>query len=199
MGFGRFGEHFWGFEQQGVVPDIVTMGKPFGNGMPIGAVVCQRHVAESFDNGLEYFNTFGGNPVCAAAALAVLDVLRDEQLPRRAGATGDYLCARLWELAAEPAGRLVGDVRGRGLFVGVELVRDRATLEPASAETSRACSRLKDEYNVLTSVDGPHDSVIVIKPPMVFSERDVDTFVGALRTVLSTLGEVDPAAKHTPT
>merc|ERR1712241_831836 len=108
VGFGRFGEHFWAFEQQGAMPDIVTMGKPFGNGMPLAAVVTTKSVAEAFTNGLEYFNTFGGNPVCCAAGLAVMDVIRDEGLQHRAKETGTYLRARLHELAA--ARPLIGDV-----------------------------------------------------------------------------------------
>jgi 4-aminobutyrate aminotransferase-like enzyme len=110
-GFGRFGSHFWGFQQQGVVPDIVTMGKPFGNGMPLAAVVCTRAVAASFSNGLEYFNTFGGNPVCAAAGNAVLDVIEAEGLQAHAQAVGEYLIGGLRALAEEHP--LIGDVRGR--------------------------------------------------------------------------------------
>jgi 4-aminobutyrate aminotransferase-like enzyme len=204
VGFGRLGEHFWGFEQQGVVPDVVTMGKPFGNGFPLAAVVCRAEIAASFHNGLEYFNTFGGNPVACAAGLAVLDILEREGLQWRAAAVGAHLRRRLQQLADDPsAGRLLGEVRGAGLFIGVELVRDRQTREPATAETSLVCSRLKAHHNILTSVDGPHDSVIVIKPPLCFSEKDADRFVDALRAVLAamaTLGETGlGGVERTPT
>ena len=124
VGFGRVGSHFWGFETQGVVPDIVTMGKPIGNGHPLGAVVTTPQIAHSFANGMEYFNTFGGNPVSAAVGLAVLDVIRDERLQARAHVLGARFKAGLRGLMDERP--LIGDVRGRGLYLGVELVRDRA-------------------------------------------------------------------------
>jgi len=197
VGFGRLGEHFWGFQHQGVVPDIVTMGKPFGNGMPLAAVVTTKAVSDSFNNGLEYFNTFGGNPVCAAAGLAVMKTLQDEGLQERAASTGRYLRDALWALARKHS--LVGDIRGQGLFVGVEFVRNRTTLEPATQETGIICSRLKDEYKILTSIDGPSDSVMVFKPPMVFGPAEVDKTIAAMDTVLSTLGVVDKNAERTPT
>ena len=128
VGFGRLGEHFWGFEQQGVVPDVVTMGKPFGNGFPLAAVVCRAEIAASFHNGLEYFNTFGGNPVACAAGLAVLDILEREGLQWRAAAVGARLRRRLQQLADDPsAGRLLGEVRGRPLH------RRRARPRPSDA------------------------------------------------------------------
>lgn len=185
VGFGRFGDHFWAFEQQGVHPDIVTMGKPFGNGMPLAAVVTTRSVADRFHNGLEYFNTFGGNPVCCAAGLAVLDVIRDEKLQEHARAVGEHLRRRLWELSKRRP--LIGDVRGSGLFIGVDLMLDRTSLEPAPEETSELCARLKDEHRILTSIDGPHDNVLVIKPPMPFSRADADTLIEAMDAVLGSL------------
>lgn len=199
VGFGRFGKHFWGFEQQGVVPDIVTMGKPFGNGMPLAAVVTTRAISDSFHNGLEYFNTFGGNPVCCAAGLAVLGVIEDEGLQEHATVTGGLLMARAREIADTPHGRLIGDVRGSGLFIGIEFVRNRVTKEPATSEASVICSRLKDEFHILTSLDGEFDNVMVIKPPMCFNRENVATFMGALEVVLQTLGEIDPEAERTPT
>jgi 4-aminobutyrate aminotransferase-like enzyme len=160
--------------QQGVVPDIVTMGKPFGNGMPLAAVVCTQEVADSFSNGgLEYFNTFGGNPVACAAGLACMGVVEEEGLQEHAKEVGRYIRKRVTELGARleeqnnscgstPGSCIsIGDVRGSGLFIGIELVRNRRTLEPATAETSVLCSRLKDEYQILTSIDGPHDNVLV--------------------------------------
>lgn len=199
-GVGRVGDHWWAFEQQGVVPDIVTMGKPFGNGMPLAAVVCTRALSDAFASGPEYFNTFGGNPVCAAAGLAVLGVIERDGLRAHAASTGEWLRGALRSLADEAAGALIGDVRGMGLFIGVEFVRDRVTLEPATAETNRLCSRLKDAHLILTSIDGPHDNVLVIKPPLCFSVADAATLVSAMRTELCALAGVDLATiSHTPT
>lgn len=185
VGFGRFGDYFWAFEQQGVTPDIVTMGKPFGNGMPLAAVVTTKEVSDAFHNGLEYFNTFGGNPVCCAAGLAVLDIIREEKLQAHAAEVGGVLRRRLAELAQRH--RWIGDVRGQGLFIGIEFVRDRDTLEPATAETSDICSRMKDEHKILMSIDGPHDNVLVMKPPMCFSQADAESMLNALDSVLATL------------
>jgi 4-aminobutyrate aminotransferase-like enzyme/Ser/Thr protein kinase RdoA (MazF antagonist) len=176
-GFGRAGSHFWMFETQGAAPDIVTMGKPIGNGHPMGAVVTTREIAAAFANGMEYFNTFGGNPVSCAAGLAVLEAIREEGLQENARTTGDYLLAGLRDLAARHP--LIGDVRGRGLFLGIELVRDRGTLEPAAAEASALVDRMK-EMGVLLSTDGPLHNVIKIKPPMVFNRSDADLLLGRL-------------------
>ena len=168
-GFGRAGSHFWMFEQHGVVPDIVTMGKPIGNGHPMGAVVTTPEIAESFANGMEYFNTFGGNPVSCAVGLAVLDVIRDEGLQQNALEVGGYLLRALREVRHP----LIGDVRGSGLFLGIELVRDPETLEPADREASAVVNRMK-ERGVLLSTDGPSHNVIKIKPPLVFTRSDAD-------------------------
>jgi len=180
-GFGRAGSHFWMFETQGVEPDIVTMGKPIANGHPMGAVVTTREIADSFANGMEYFNTFGGNPVSCAAALAVLDVIRDEGLQGNARATGDYLLGGLRDLAARHP--LIGDARGWGLFLGLELVRDRETREPAAQEASNLVDRMKD-LGVLLSTDGPLHNVIKIKPPIVFSRADADVLLSRLDLAL---------------
>jgi 4-aminobutyrate aminotransferase-like enzyme/Ser/Thr protein kinase RdoA (MazF antagonist) len=179
-GFGRAGSDFWMFQTQGVVPDIVTMGKPIGNGHPMGAVVTTPEIAASFANGMEYFNTFGGNPVSCAVGLAVLDIIRDERLQENALDAGGYLMHGLRELAGGHP--LIGDVRGLGLFVGIELVRDRATREPAGQDASELVNRMKDR-GVLLSTDGPFHNVIKIKPPMVFSRGDADTLVGGLNGV----------------
>ena len=180
-GFGRAGTRFWAFETQGVVPDIVTMGKPIGNGHPLGAVVTTRELGRAFDNGMEYFNTYGGNPVSCAIGLAVLDVIRDENLQSRADRVGTYLTARLRSLmAAHP---IIGDARGLGLFIGVELVRDRETLEPAGAEADLVANRMRD-HGILVSTDGPFHNVIKIKPPLCFSEADADRLVATLDGVL---------------
>jgi 4-aminobutyrate aminotransferase-like enzyme/Ser/Thr protein kinase RdoA (MazF antagonist) len=184
VGMGRVGTHFWGFETQGVVPDIVTMGKPVGNGHPLGVVVTTRAIADAFANGMEYFNTFGGNPVSCAIGLAVLDVIRDERLQERALDVGSYLLQRLRSLQARHA--LVGDVRGLGLFSGIELVRDRVTLEPAGHEAGYVANRARDR-GVLLSTDGPFHNVLKIKPPLVFSRTDADTLADTLDTVLTEL------------
>mmetsp|Transcript_5955 Transcript_5955/g.17825 ORF Transcript_5955/g.17825 Transcript_5955/m.17825 type:complete len:488 (-) Transcript_5955:105-1568(-) len=199
-GFGRFGEHWWAFQESGVVPDIVTMGKPFGNGMPLAAVVCTAEIGESFAKGPEYFNTFGGNPVCCAAGLAVLDEI--DRLDLRASATkvGEHLLAKIDALASTPAGKLIGQARGMGLFIGIEFVEDRHSKVPATIHTSWLCSRLKDHDSILTSVDGAHDNVMVIKPPMVFSIANADTLVAAIGAALQELDRVDLASvKRTPT
>jgi 4-aminobutyrate aminotransferase-like enzyme len=182
-GFGRVGTHFWAFQTQNVVPDIVTMGKPIGNGHPLGAVVTTRAIAGSFARGgMEYFNTFGGNPVSAAVGLAVLDVIEDEGLPRRALELGERLRAGLLDLQRRFP-RVVGDVRGLGLFQGVELVRDPDSREPDAALASYLVERLK-ERRFLLSTDGPDHDVIKIKPPMVISESDLDAFVEQLGELL---------------
>ena len=180
-GCGRHGKHFWAFEEHGVVPDIVTIGKPLGNGHPLGAVVTTRAVADAFANGMEYFNTFGGNPVSCAVGLEVLRVIRDEGLQQNALDTGDYLRHRLRDLARRYP--VIGDVRGPGLFLGIELVRDPETLEPAGAQAAFLANRMRD-FGVLTSTDGPFHNVLKIKPPLVFSRRDADFLVEMLERVL---------------
>lgn len=186
VGFGRVGTHFWGFETQDVVPDIVVMGKPMGNGHPIGAVVTTPEIAASFNNGMEYFSTFGGNPVSCAIGMAVLDVIHDEGLQDRALHVGEHLRQGFQDLASHYA--LIGDVRGLGLFVGVEFVCDRDTRTPAPDATSFVCNRLR-ELGILVSVDGPRHNVLKIKPPLVFSDANVAHFVEVLDGIL---GE-DPA------
>jgi 4-aminobutyrate aminotransferase-like enzyme len=185
-GFGRAGTHFWMFETQGVVPDIVTLGKPIGNGHPLGAVVTTPEIAASFRNGMEYFNTFGGNPVSCAAGLAVLDVIREEGLQQNALEVGEYLKQGLRELQTRHS--LIGDVRGQGLFLGIELVRDRETLEPADTEATELVERMK-ERGVLLSTDGPFHNVIKIKPPLVFSRTDADFLLSGLDSVLKIFQE----------
>jgi 4-aminobutyrate aminotransferase-like enzyme len=180
-GFGRLGEHFWGFESQGVVPDVVVLGKPIGNGFPLGAVVTTREIAEAFDNGMEFFSTFGGNPVSCAAGLAVLEVVEEERLQERARRVGQHLMEGLCRLQGTHA--IVGDVRGCGLFLGLELVRDRASLEPAAEEADYVVNRLR-ERGVLTGTDGPHHNVLKIRPPLVCLEEDADLFLETLADVL---------------
>ncbi len=182
VGFGRVGTHFWGFETQGVVPDIVTMGKPMGNGHPLGGVVTTPEIAASFNTGMEYFSTFGGNPVSCSVGLAVLDIIRDEKLQENAHAVGTNLKAALNEL--KPRHSLIGDVRGLGLFLGVELVLDLETLAPATAEAAYVAERMR-EKGILVSTDGPFRNVLKIKPPLCFTRENAAFLVATLDQILS--------------
>lgn len=180
-GFGRMGSHFWGFETQGVIPDIVTLGKPIGNGHPIGAVVTTPEIAESFHTGMEFFSTTGGNTVSCAVGLAVLDTIKRFELQKNALEVGNYLFNRLTELKGRHP--VVGDVRGIGLFIGVELVRDSISLEPAAEETEYVVERMKD-FKILVSLDGPLNNVLKIKPPLVFTKKNADRLVDTLDIIL---------------
>ena len=182
VGFGRIGTHFWGFETQDVVPDIVTMGKPIGNGHPLAAVVTTPEIAASFNNGMEYFNTFGGNPVSCAIGMAVLDVIAEEQLQANALQVGTHLMDGLRKLMEKHA--IIGDVRGLGLFVGIELVLDRETLVPAAAQASYIANRMR-ERGILLSTDGPFHNVLKIKPPMLFTPANADFLVETLDEILA--------------
>ena len=182
VGFGRVGSHFWAFEEHGVVPDIVTLGKPIGNGHPLAAVVTTCEIAESFANGMEYFNTYGGNPVSCAIGLAVLDVIEEEGLRESAANVGRRLLEGLEYLRDRH--RPVGDARGRGLFTGIEFVRKGDDLEPAADLADAAVQRMRDR-GILLSTDGPDHNVIKMKPPIVFSEDDVDRLVSNLDEILS--------------
>ncbi|MEJ5246600.1 MAG: aminotransferase class III-fold pyridoxal phosphate-dependent enzyme [Caldilinea sp.] len=190
VGFGRVGSHFWGFQTQGVTPDIVTMGKPAGNGHPLAVVATTPEIADRFANGMEYFNTFGGNPVSCAIGLAVLDVIERERLQQNAFEVGAYLREGLRRLQARHP--LIGDVRGLGLYIGVELVLDPETLEPAGEHAAYVANRMRD-YGVLISTDGPFHNVLKIKPPIIFSRSDADHLLWALGEVLqdSVLESVD--------
>ncbi|HEX7296064.1 MAG TPA: aminotransferase class III-fold pyridoxal phosphate-dependent enzyme [Pyrinomonadaceae bacterium] len=181
-GYGRIGTHFWAFESYGVVPDIVVLGKPIGNGHPIGAVVTTPEIAASFDNGMEFFSTFGGNPVSCAIGLAVLDEVFDKNLQAHARAVGELMCARLNEL--KRIHDIIGDVRGSGLFVGVELVGDRTTLEPATEAADRVVNEMR-ERRILFGTDGPFHNVLKIRPPMPFTNTDADRLCETLGAVLS--------------
>ncbi len=195
VGFGRLGSHLWGFELHGVVPDVVTLGKPIGNGHPMGAVVTTPEIARAFANGMEFFSTFGGNPVSAVIGLAVLDVLRDEGLQARALDVGGHLKARLAGLMDRHGG--VGDVRGQGLFLGVEFVADREPHTPDRAAARYAVERMKQK-GILLSTDGPDDNVIKIKPPLVFSRTDADRVVAAVDEVLAEDGARGVGAPDSP-
>ncbi|MFH1176637.1 MAG: aminotransferase class III-fold pyridoxal phosphate-dependent enzyme [Acidobacteriota bacterium] len=181
-GFGRVGSHFWAFQTQGVVPDIVTMGKPAGNGHPLAIVVTTPAIADAFANGMEYFNTFGGNPVSCEIGLAVLDVIARERLQENAQGVGDYLMGRLRELMRLHP--IIGDVRGLGLFIGIELVLERDLRTPAGEVAGYVAERMR-EHGVLISTDGPAHNVLKIKPPIVFSRANADHLVATLAAVLA--------------
>jgi 4-aminobutyrate aminotransferase-like enzyme len=178
IGMGRVGTHFWGFEMHGVVPDIVTMGKPIGSGHPLAAVITTPEIAHSFINGMEYFNTFGGNPVSAAIGQTVLDVIVDESLQRNALVTGNYLMDEVRKLSNDI--EFIGDVRGSGLFIGVELVSNKETQEPGTQITQDLIEFAR-ENGVFLSSDGPADNVLKIKPPMIIRKAEVDQFLDVLK------------------
>jgi 4-aminobutyrate aminotransferase-like enzyme/Ser/Thr protein kinase RdoA (MazF antagonist) len=181
VGFGRVGSHMWAFETQGVVPDIVTMGKPTGNGHPMAAVVTRPEIAAAFANGMEYFNTFGGNPVSCAIGLAVLDEIEEQHLMARAQQMGQRLMDGMRTLAQRFD--MIGDVRGLGMYIGMELVTNRATQEPATAQMAQLIELMKQKQ-VLLSSEGPFDNVLKIKPPLVFGPTECDLFLTALEQSL---------------
>lgn len=180
-GCGRAGDHYWAFQQHGVVPDIVTIGKPIGNGHPLGVVVTTQALANAFKNGMEYFNTFGGNPVSCAIGLEVLRVIKDEKLQQNAKAVGEYLKQGLRGLMNDF--EIIGDVRGPGLFLGFELVSNRITKKPATEQAGYFANRMRDK-GVLMSTDGPFNNVLKIKPPMVFSKSNADFLLDSVAKVL---------------
>lgn len=180
IGMGRVGDAFWGFQLHGVVPDIVTIGKPLGNGHPIAAVVTTPEVAAAFNNGMEYFNTFGGNPVSTAIGQAVLDVIQGQGLQAHAGRMGQYLRDGVRRLASQHP--IIADVRGHGLFIGVELLDDDG--EPATRATADIIDRAK-RLGVFLSSDGPGDNVLKIKPPLIIEREDVDLFLEVLDASIS--------------
>jgi 4-aminobutyrate aminotransferase-like enzyme len=183
-GFGRLGSHLWGHQMLGVVPDIVTLGKPMGNGHPLAAVIARPELISGFTERNMYFNTFAGNPVSAAVGAAVLDVLEDERLVENARVVGDYTLARLAKLAERHA--IIGDVRGAGLFFAVELVSDRGSKTPAPAQTKRVVNRMR-ELGVLISRIGMHDNILKIRPPMPFSKQHADLLIDRLNEALASL------------
>ncbi|WP_448566310.1 aminotransferase class III-fold pyridoxal phosphate-dependent enzyme [Thalassotalea ganghwensis] len=184
VGFGRCGHHMWAFESQYVIPDIVTVGKPIGNGHPMAAVITTQAIADAFVNGMEYFNTFGGNPVSCAIGEAVLDVIHNEKLQENALVVGNYLMAGLKSLQA--AYPIIGDVRGLGLFIGVELVTDRQSKTPATETTAKLVEFAK-QHQILLSTEGKFYNILKIKPPIVFSHQDADKFLNMLDKGLSQL------------
>jgi len=180
-GYGRIGKHFWGFESYDVVPDIVVLGKPIGNGHPIGAVITTHEIATSFDNGMEFFSTFGGNTVSCAIGLAVLEVVLEENLQAHALRVGEQMVQGLHGLMKRH--EIIGEVRGAGFFLGVELVGDRTTLEPATPEAEIVVNRMRAQ-GILLGTDGPFHNVIKIRPPMPFSTSDADRLIATMDQAL---------------
>jgi 4-aminobutyrate aminotransferase-like enzyme len=182
--FGRTGHHYWGFENWGVTPDLVTMAKGLGNGAPIGACTTRPEIAATMKNRV-HFNTFGGNPVSMTQGLATLEVIDAENLQANAKAVGGHLKDRLMELQERHP--LVGEVRGLGLMLGVELVRNRATKEPATAETVKVMELTKDR-GLLLGKGGLYGNVLRIKPPMCITTADADFLADCLDEVLEVVG-----------
>uniref|UniRef100_A0A3Q2DCD9 5-phosphohydroxy-L-lysine phospho-lyase n=1 Tax=Cyprinodon variegatus TaxID=28743 RepID=A0A3Q2DCD9_CYPVA len=185
-GFGRTGTHFWAFQLQGedFCPDIVTMGKPMGNGHPLACVATTVEIAAAFTaNGVEYFNTFGGNPVSCAIGLAVLDVIEKEDLRGNAVRVGTHLKDLLKKLQTRH--EIIGDVRGVGLFVGLELVTDRQSKTPATKTAAQVVKRLKEEDQICVSTDGPWENILKFKPPMCFSMEDAQLVVQCIDRILT--------------
>jgi 4-aminobutyrate aminotransferase-like enzyme len=181
VGYGRMGHFFWGFEEQGVVPDIICMAKGMGNGQPLGAVITRREIAEALEAEGYFFSSAGGSPVSCQIGMAVLDVLEEEKLWENARVVGGHFKARLEALIDKHP--LVGAVHGSGFYLGVELIRNRETLEPATEETTLLCDRLR-ELGIFMQPTGDDLNILKIKPPMVTSRRSVDFFVDMLDRVL---------------
>ena len=182
IGFGRMGSHFWGFETCDVIPDIVTMGKSMGNGHPLSAVVTTHEIAEAFNNGMEYFNSFGGNSVSCAVGHAVLNVIEEEGLQENADDVGNYLIDQLNKIDNS----LIGQVRGQGLFIGIELIKDKDALTPAAKEADEIVNAMKDA-GILMSTDGPDHNVLKIKPPIIFTRENADELVLNLISIFDQL------------
>ena len=182
IGFGRLGKHFWGFELDGLKPDIVTLGKSIGNGHPLSVVVTSDNIAERFDDGMEYFNSFGGNPVSCAVGKAVLEIIEEEELQKNALEVGQKLFSMLNDLKGKYD--LIGDVRGQGLFIGIELIEDTGSLTPSALAAENIVELMKED-RILLSTDGPDHNVIKIKPPMVFNSEDALFFIETLDKILS--------------
>jgi 4-aminobutyrate aminotransferase-like enzyme len=179
-GFGRTGTHLWGYQRHGIAPDIVTMGKPMGNGLPIAGLVARPDLIDQFARQSRYFNTFGGNPVCIAAATAVLDILQAEDLPGNARATGAYLKDAATRLAA--VSPVLGDVRGAGLYLGIDVIAPGTPGAPSPAHAAAIVNQMR-ERRILISATGPHGSVLKIRPPLPFAREHADQFLAALADV----------------
>ena len=182
IGFGRMGTDFWGFETCGVIPDIVTLGKSIGNGHPLSAVVTTKEIADQFNNGMEYFNSYGGNPVSCAIGEAVLHVIEDEGLQENAEIVGSYLIEELFKLQSKYT--FIGQIRGQGLFIGIELISNTDTLKPNKTLAAKIVNQMKNA-GILISIDGPDHNVLKIKPPMVFNLENANELVINLKTIFN--------------
>tara|TARA_B100000131_G_scaffold307625_1_gene336050 strand:+ start:1 stop:729 length:729 start_codon:yes stop_codon:yes gene_type:complete len=171
-GFGRVGNYFWAFEEHGIVPDIVTLGKPMGNGHPIAAVVTTEKIAKSFNNGMEYFNSFGGNPVSCAVGNAVLDVIQKQNLQKNAKEVGNYFINKLQKIKKKFP-KYISKISGRGLFIGIDLIENSNFDLPNQKLATKLINTLRLK-GILLSTDGPYNNVIKIKPPLVFNKDNVD-------------------------
>ena len=181
-GFGRTGEKMWGFQRHGIVPDLVVMGKPMGNGYPMGGVAIKPELLESFGSRAGYFNTYGGSAVAAAAGLAVLETLEAEGLQQNALETGSYLADGLRDRMTTLG--IIGDVRGSGLYIGVELVGDSTTPEPDAGTAERVVNGMR-ERNVLIGTAGKHGNVLKIRPPLAFRREHADILLDAFAASLA--------------
>lgn len=181
IGFGRMGDAFWGFESQNVVPDIVSLGKSIGNGHPLSVVITTKEIADRFNNGMEYFNSYGGNPVSCATGKAVLEIIEEEELQKNAREVGVRLLKMLQEL--ERKHEQIGDVRGKGLFLGVEIMEGSDYSQPSKEIATIIVNKMKDS-GILLSTDGPDHNVIKIKPPMIFNFQNACRLAETLDSIL---------------
>ena len=186
-GFGRLGNYFWGFEMHNVIPDIVVLGKPMANGHPVGAVVTTDEIAESFENGMEFFSSFGGNPVSCSIGMAVLNVIQEESLQENALLVGNYFLLLLNDLKQKY--EWIGDVRGSGLFLGIDLVTDRKTKTPYTELAQFLKNKMRENF-ILISTDGPFDNVIKMKPPLCFNKKNAKEVVDKLDYLLAGFKQV---------
>ncbi|MHA3097168.1 aspartate aminotransferase family protein [Acinetobacter brisouii] len=184
-GFARTGDAFWGFARHGIVPDVITTGKPMGNGIPVSGLLAKGDVLAAFSDQIPYFNTFGGNPVSMAAAQAVLKVIQEEELQAHSQKVGALLQAELAKLMDKH--ECVGDVRGAGLFIGFELVKDRDSKTPDKTLALDLIEELRNTHRVLTSVAGPYGNVLKLRPPLAFQAHDIDWLVNALDQAITKL------------
>jgi 4-aminobutyrate aminotransferase-like enzyme len=182
VGYGRLGHHWWAYELNGVKPDIITIAKAMGNGQPLGAVITTRAIAEAFGDQGNFFSSAGGSPVSCVVGSTVLDIIKGDGLQANAAAVGDHLIARCTELMSRFP--IIGAVHGMGLYLGVELVRDRQTLDPATAECAAICDRLR-ERGVIVQPTGERANVLKMKPPMILSMDEANFYVDQLEHVLS--------------
>ncbi len=184
-GFGRLGSHFWGFEMHEVIPDIVILGKPIGNGHPMAAVVTTQAIADAFNNGMEFFSSFGGNPVSCVIGSAVLDVIKNEKLQEQAKKSGDHFLERMKMI--KERFKTIGDVRGRGLFLGIEFIEPHAENYIPNTDLAIKIKNELRERNILVSTDGPENNVVKMKPPLCFNQKNVDEVIEALTSILEAI------------